>query len=287
MQAILFALVSYIGWGAGDLFAAISGRKIGSLSATFWFLLLAVLIFLPFGILFKEQASHITPKIILLVFTLSTIGNIGLITFYEALRVGNPTLVGTVSSSFVGITVLLSIIFLNEIITLPQGLAILIILLGLIVASLDVTKIKKQELFSNKGILYALISALTWGVYWTFIKIPVLEIGWYWTSILAYCSFPTIWLLMVFKKQKLAGFKDKKSLLSALGNAFLTGIGSFSFNFAIGNGLTAIVAPIAGSYPTLFAVLSYFFFKEPIKKNEVIGIVATLIGIVLLAFLSS
>jgi uncharacterized membrane protein len=51
-------------------------------------------------------------------------------------------------------------------------------------------------------------------------------------------------------------------------------------------GAAAIVAPIAGAYPTLFVFLSRFVFKDRLTKQQGFGIVVTLVGIVLLAFFS-
>ena len=78
----------------------------------------------------------------------------------------------------------------------------------------------------------------------------------------------------------------EKALLPLILSVVILRCGDFSFNFAISKGLTAIVAPIAGSYPTLFVVLSFLIFKDPIKKQQIFGIILTVIGIVLLSFLS-
>jgi uncharacterized membrane protein len=69
-------------------------------------------------------------------------------------------------------------------------------------------------------------------------------------------------------------------------NSLFIGGATFALNYALSIGNTAIVAPIAGAYPTLFAVLSYLVFKEPINKQQWFGIVLTLIGIVTLSIIS-
>ena len=69
-------------------------------------------------------------------------------------------------------------------------------------------------------------------------------------------------------------------------NSAMVGSGSLSFNYAISKGLVAIVAPIAGSYPTLFALLAFLVFKDSITRQQIFGIGVTLMGIVLLSFFS-
>ena len=66
----------------------------------------------------------------------------------------------------------------------------------------------------------------------------------------------------------------------------LVRVAEFSYNLGISKGLVTIVAPIAGANPTLFVVLAFLFLKDPITKQQIIGIITTLIGIALLSFLS-
>lgn len=78
----------------------------------------------------------------------------------------------------------------------------------------------------------------------------------------------------------------KNALMPIIICTLLLRIGDFSFNIGISKGMTAVVAPISGAFPTLFALLSFFVFKDPIKKQQILGIIVTLVGIVLLSALS-
>jgi len=66
----------------------------------------------------------------------------------------------------------------------------------------------------------------------------------------------------------------------------LVRIAEYSYNFAITKGQVAVVAPIAGANPTLFVVLAFLFLKDPIRKQQILGIIITLAGIVFLSFVS-
>lgn len=91
---------------------------------------------------------------------------------------------------------------------------------------------------------------------------------------------------MKIKRINLEHPNKERALVPLLMNALLLGMGSWSFNFAIDQGLTSIVAPIAGSYATLFVILAFLFFKDPITRQQILGIVTTLSGIVLLSIFS-
>jgi len=287
MPAIFFALISYLGWGIGDIFGTVATRRIGAYSTTFWYILLQVPIFgllIPF---FTSHLQNLTLQILILNATLGLIGTIGLGAFYEGLKVGNAALVGTIAASFAALTVLLSIIFLGESVSLQQSLAIVIIFIGLIGSTLDIKSLISRKLIVDKGIWMGAVAMLSWGIYWTFIKIPIKELGWFWPgyiSVLA--SLPGIWLFIKLREIKLTKLNFKGSFYPLFANAFLLGVGALSFNLAIEKGFTSIVAPITGSYPTIFVLLAYLVFKDPITKQQIAGIIITLFGIVMLSIFS-
>ena len=65
-------------------------------------------------------------------------------------------------------------------------------------------------------------------------------------------------------------------------------MGTITFNYAISNGANiAIIAPIASAYPTLYVLLAFLIFKDKITKQQILGIIITLAGIVSLAALSA
>jgi len=82
--------------------------------------------------------------------------------------------------------------------------------------------------------------------------------------------------------------KQLKILLSTFMVALLIRMGDTALNY----GLTlpnksSLVAPIAGAAPILFVISSHFIFKDKLTKQQVIGIIISLVGIVLLTSLTS
>jgi len=286
MSAIFFALISYLGWGVGDIFGTMASRKIGGYSTTFWYLAFQLPLFGLFTPFFLENLKNLTPGLLIVNIVLGIIGTISLITFFEGLRVGNASMVGTIAASFAAVTVVLSAIFLKESITIHQTIAILIIFLGLILSTLNFREIRIGNSSGRLGIFLAVVTMILWGVYYTFIKIPIREIGWFWPGVISLSSLIIVPLFMRWRKIKLNKPNKKGALLPLIASAVLLGLGTFSFYYALDIGLTSIVTPIAGSYPTLFVVLAFLIFKDPIKRQQIAGIVTTLIGIVLLSLFS-
>ncbi len=288
MQAIIFALISFIGWGAGDIFGTIAARKIGGLQTSFWYVLLQGAIFGIVGLFFLDNLKNITLGLFLFNILLGILGTIGVIALYEGLKIGNASLVVSISTSFTAITTILSIIFLGETLNIFQAVSVIVIFTGITISTLELKELKKGRVTLSREILLGIIAMLTWGFYWAFIKIPIKEIGWAWPSFIACLSLPIIPLFARARKIKLGiveGFKKARTTLIL--QATIMSAAALCFNIAISLGKTSIVAPITGSYPILFVMLAAIFFKDPIKKQQIVGITTTLIGIAALSFASA
>lgn len=286
MLGIIFALIAFFGWAVGDIFGTFATRRLGSLMTSAWGMaagLLTAGLFIPFVL---RDHVQFTPEILIINVLIGLVFVIGLICFNEGLRVGNPSVVGTISASFAAVVVVLSIIFLKEQINFNQILAIILIFLGVILSGFDFN-LKKDKSKLSKGIIYALITMVAWGVYYAFIKLPVEQIGWFWPQMITLSLFPLIFYFIRKREGKIIMpvYKDG-SLLLVVMNGVLVGGGEFAYNFAISHGYVVIVAPIAGSYPVLFVILASLFFKEQITKEQKYGILTTLLGIVFLSILS-
>lgn len=286
MTAIEFAFIALLGWGTADIFGGLVARKIGGYSSAFWSYVLSIVVatfYVPFSL---HELNNITPETVIWLLILIPIGVIPLITLYEGIKVGNASLVGTIAGSFGAFVVILSLIFLGERINFIQVISIVIIFTGLLLSSLDFKTVKARQLLSDKGIPYALTSLIIWGIYFTFIKIPIKSIGWFWPAYLSWWGFPLVFLFMKKRSIDLKFPRSKNYIVLIVINVLLSIVAIFSYNLASAKGRTAIVAPIASSYPVLFAVLAYFVFKDRLSKQQIMGVVVTLFGIVLLSLMS-
>ncbi len=286
MLPFLFAFLSYIGWGTGDIFGTIAARKIGAYATTFWVFAVGIVLFslyIPFAI---DDLRAVTLPLLLLNLILGFFYISGNVALNEALVRSNPSMVLTISGSFAALVVILSLIFLGEHITGIQGLVIAIIFLGVFLCTFNFGVLKKKQKFDT-GILYALYAMISFALYFTFIKSIVREIGWFWPNFISFLWFPMIYVYMKMKHIRVVDPVTTKSLFPIAASAFLLRSADFAFNVGISSGLTSIVAPIAGAYPTLSAIIAYKVFKDPISRQQILGIIITLCGIVLLSLLST
>jgi drug/metabolite transporter (DMT)-like permease len=283
MQDIIFALVSCFGWAAGNAFGVVAARKFGAYPSALWGIMVRAILssfYLPFAL---TDLSNFTTQTFVVSIVLGVVWVLGVLASYKSLSSGNASVAGTIFSSFPFLTVILSIGFLAEKIDTATILAILTIFVGLLLCSISQ---KRGKLLINDGVIYGTIAMLCFGVYFTFIKIVVQKVGWFWPGYITVLLFPVILYVT-----KLRHVSVKKPTLSGaswsiVANSALLLVGDFSYNFAVSKGLTSVVAPIAGASPALFVILTFIFFKGILQKQQIVGILATVIGIVLLAIFS-
>ena len=284
-MAILFALVSYFGWGAGDVLLGLSSRRIGAFLSSFWLYGWGLLISLPLIPIVINSLADVTPITLIMSIVLGIIGATGVLAYVEGLRIGNASIVGTIGGSFGAIVVLLSLIFLNEKLFTNQIIAIILIFIGVIFSSLNLKDLKEKNLL-NKGTGFALIAMMAWGIGFTFVKIPIEQFGWFWPSFFGNIAGFLMFALLILRRDKKFFIRGRKNSLLMFIAALVLTIGTLSFNYALSIGQSSIVAPIAGSSITLFVLLSRFAFKDRLTKQQWAGIIITLCGIVLLAIFS-
>lgn len=282
MNPLIFAFISAFGWGTGDIFGVIASRKVGGYTTTLGQFAVATILFglyIPWAL---ADLQKITPVLLGINILLGLFYVVGNVTFNEAVRISKASLVGPIAGSFPAVTTILSLLFLKESLSPMQAMFIVIIFIGILLSTVDFKKLA----IVDKGIFLALFSMISWGTYFTFIKLLMSEIGWFWPNYISMLLFPLIFVYMKSKKIKFTIPKPSIQRSIALSSLLLRG-GDFSLNVGASMGLTSLVAPVAGSYPIIFTILAFVIFKEQIRRLQMLGIITTLIGIVALSIVSS
>ncbi len=286
-MAVFFALLTLIGWGAGDMFIAIASRKIGSRYAFFWgqvisFLLISL--YIPFSVGIADWGMFLFA----LAIGLADAGSA--LYYFRAFEVGNASIVGTIGGAFSLVTVIITIVLFGERLMLFQLMGIILAIMGVIILSLDLHLLYKQKfkaIILDPGVKYALIAMLVWGAYFALVRIPVEKIGWFWTVYPTNLFFIVMILTRAVKKDFLSVLAKKDVVLTIIAFSFFITLGMFTYNLGILSGYTSVVAPIAGSSPVLFVILSRIFFREKLSVQQKMGVISSLTGIILISFASA
>lgn len=202
------------------------------------------------------------------------------LTMTYALAKSQVSLSGTLISLYPVSTLILSLLFLNEQISLFQLGGIIIVLTGSLLLALP-KKVNSQALKNLSWFWLGLISAVCIGIGDFLLKISTNEIGG--NSNAFYMSFISLILCgitWVFdrKGREIPKFK-KETLLPTIIGSGVTMVGSLIFFLAFEFGNLSLIAPVAASYPALMVILAVIFLKDKLDVRQIIGIFLALLGV--------
>lgn len=287
MVAILFALLALVGWGSGDIFGGIVARRIGASSTAFWLYLFGMALCF-FYAPFASGGSHaLAPSSALLLIALAGLGLVSIVALYEGMRAGNAALAGALAGSYSWLTVVLALLLFGETLSRPEVGALLLTVGGVVLVSVEPHALRTGRLLSDRAVPFGLLSMSALGVYFAVVRVAVRRLGWFWPAFLpAFVALPALYLVMHVRGVPPARPRDKCAVLGAVLNAGCLYGGLFAYNAAVAHGETAVVAPIAGTYPALFVLLAAIVFKNRLSGQQLVGVAAALAGGVGLAVAS-
>ncbi len=281
---LILAFITFLGWGTGDLFTVYVTRKIGATLTTFWvfffsaFLALIIFPFVP------HEFSAITPKLLTFNIFLGILFISGNVLISESFRLSSAPLVGIIIQAFPAVVLVLSALIFKDVVTTKQITIITMIFFGVGLCTVDYKKILRSEKIIDRGVFLALLAMVFLSIYFTFSRILINSYGWYLPSLIATMCFPIIFIFMGFRGEKFVVPKEAKILIYVFLVGLLIRTGDFALNFGLSiPNASSIVAPIASAAPILFVVLSKFVYKDKLTRQQILGIVITLAGIIALS----
>lgn len=277
---IIFGIVSMLSWGASDFFVTKSARGTNLFKAFFWSQIIALCIMLPiFLIFFKLPQFSIS--IILLILASGILTVIANLSFYRGLQVGKVSVIMPVESCWAIVTVLLSLTLLSEVLTGMQATGIILILAGAVLVSFkwrNLLKIKNPA----KGIKYAIIAAIAYGIDFVIIDLLAKQIGWFLP--IFFIGAITAAYMLIFSgttKKDISFPKNVTWFIILVG--ILDTVAYLAYSSGVTSEFGSIVAPIGAASPVVAIILAKIFFKENIEMNQITGIVAVILGLILVS----
>ncbi|MFH1126908.1 MAG: DMT family transporter [archaeon] len=279
---ILFGIIAMISWGAADIFAAKASRTAGVFRTVFWSQAISAIIYLlVYPFMFKAPSISETTIILILITGLLSV--VSYLAFYKGLEVGKVSIISPVVACWAAVTVILSLIFLNESLAYHQAIGVFFAILGAILSSFrlrDILKLKARKF--ETGIRYALFTMLGTAIIFILMDIIVAELGWFLPMFLIRAAAVFYLLAYAFTVKKDISFpKNSASFLAIIG--ILEVIGFLAYGIGITKEYTAIVAPVAASFPMVTIILARIFLKETLELNQKIGVVSVVCGLILLS----
>lgn len=281
---ILLATVAMVSWGVADFLSKKAIDNIGfktsiiinqSISFTAIFILTVFFFKLPI----------FTPELIGITILSGVTGVLGLIFLFRGFSKGNVSIVAPITASWSVITVLLAWVLFSEALTAVQIVGIVVVFLGVFFASTNFVELKKSINGGgwSAGALDAVLAMIAWGISYALVEPITSAFG----PIMAlfFLKVLSVAVLVSWTGVTKAKITMPKALIFALIAAagLLDFCGYLTFNFSLGTQYVSIASAIVATAPAVTIGLAYVFLKEKMVTNQKLGILAILVGLVLIA----
>lgn len=278
-MAILLALLSAIGYGAGDFTAGLASRRLNARVVTPVTQAMGLLAALLALALF----SGVGPRGSALAWgALSGVGSaVGTLALYQGLAVGRMTVVATLSG------VLTALIPVIVGVALGNSLSSLAVI-GIVIAIPAILLVSWQPRTSPgegepSGAVYGIVAGIGFGLLLVAIDQAGTRSG-AWPVVSG--QFVSVLLLcpLAFRglRQTVAS-ASRSAVLLTIGTGVLTGAANLLFLAATGHGELAVLAVLTALYPAVTVLLARTLLAEHWTRSQVVGLFASAAAVVLVS----
>lgn len=278
---ILFAFLAMLSWGFGDFFIQKSVKKLGIVGSLAWIGVIGSIVLLP--LVFKDFGLLKDSTNLIIIVGLGVLTFVSAIFDFKALKDGKLSVVDVVIEMELPITIALSFIFLNEVLSGKQLLIVLFIFVGVVLTAIKSFSHFKSKI--EKGVFMALVAALFFGILNVAVGFsaktisPILVI---WGSWVVFTIISLVFIVArgEFKKFISQGVENGKLVL-------VTGVvDTFAWVFyalALEKSKISLVTAITESYPAVALFLGVMINKEKVALHQYVGAVIAIACSVLLS----
>jgi drug/metabolite transporter (DMT)-like permease len=286
-MGILLGLTAALSWGLADYFAALASRRTGAFRVVLGFHLAAMVLLAGLLLVTGEGLSDVSRGDLAWFAFLGVLGTVSYLAFYQALAIGPISIVSPIVSAYAAVTVVCAVVIGGERLAGGETAAIVVVILGVLLASSDLAQMRHLERIALLGILLALLTAFVIGAFVYGVAYFSEEYGWLVPIFLAR-GFTTLLLVLVSLRGREWRFDDRSPRLLAtiVGIAVVDTLGYVAFNFGVRHEDTSVVATAAAPYAVVPIVAGVFLLHERPRATQWAGIALVIAGLVLLGLVS-
>lgn len=282
MIGILLGLVSLSCWGIADFLAARSSRKYGTFPTFFWSQLSGFLSLMPFLVFFPIQTQiNRLDWVWLSINILLFVSIIPL--FYRALGIGVVAVITPIVSANIVVTIAIGLVIFQEFLSFSEIFAVSLVTIGLFLVASDWRHLRNtMKLGLARGLPEAFIVMLLFGIFFSILAHLSWQVGWLTSFLIIRTGSLFIVLLVVIYRWWHWNIKIPIHPLPFTIGVF-DSLAFLAFNLGVQQVPLSIIAPIANSFPVMTIILAVIFLREFPAKNQWVGILTVLIGVIMLA----
>jgi drug/metabolite transporter (DMT)-like permease len=274
----VLALISSLTGGTGDFVGGTASRRIGVIR----FMVYSQLIGIPIaGVWVVVSAQPVPPLRIIATALAAGAGlTVGVAAFFRAMVVGAISIVAPISATGVLVPVVAGIVE-GDRPSLVQVAGIVACIGGTMLAARPASRLPSSA--REPGVGLACLSALGGGL-WFWLMAPASHHDVPWT-VLIVSAVPVCLLApaLIVRRASPRPPLTPRSLTAIVSVAALTFVAVATYAFATRRGELALVSVLAGLYPVVPVLLAFGILGERIYGLQRAGVVAVLVGVILLS----
>ena len=283
--SIAFGLAAALCWGTSDFAAKISAGRIGALRTALFLQYIGGL-FLVLIIVQDIPRLWQFPTATYFTLGLGAINAAASYSLFKGFEVGQLSVISPITSSYPALSTVLAVLLLNEHVSVIRFAAILAILVGIVLVSIQRLheRLDKRQLAAGVG--YAIITFFALGFMFFALKFVVGNLGAFLPVLLVRIMSATILTFAVILTPR-TRFRGNWS--SYLPIVFVIGVvdtlGNITYNLGIlGGGAVSVVATISGLFSAVTVILAFAVLKERLTVHQIIGLLTILVGVSIIGY---
>jgi drug/metabolite transporter (DMT)-like permease len=283
---LIFGLLAALGWGGADYGGAVAGRKIGSLPTVLVSQGLSALVVTALFVAFGHSPSELASIAWVVAFN-GVMSATAYASHYKALRLGPMVVVSPVSAGYVVVGVVLSVVVLHERLRPITVLGILVTVIGVMLASTDLKKLRAGTHGVPPGLPWALLAALCFGIGGFTLAWGAQHVGGLtamWGSRVAQVICFAGLAALRSEEVHEVGFNAGSWVAAGTGLADMVGV--FAFVWGATHAPLSIVLTASAIFPLIAVGLSIAFLHERPVLNQLIGACIAVLGLMILGIAS-
>jgi drug/metabolite transporter (DMT)-like permease len=287
LLGILAGIGAMFGWGIGEATAKLAVQHTSEFVAYFWVEMVVALVFSSVGLAHGVQYLPITPLLIGAAIFVAETYTIAYLNSYRAYSIGKLALVSPILCSYGMLSSVLAAIFLHQRLTLPQFVAIAIIVGSTLLLSIDFTALKRGVWQATRGVKEAIIAFIFFGVNSVCLDYIAERYDIHLLNMLiSLLSLAMIGVYLVWKKIPLqVPTLPRETRWYILLTGVLTLVANYSFIYRYQIGDSIVIAPLGAASGTVTALISLIVFREKLSLLQLVAVASSFVGIILLAAL--
>jgi drug/metabolite transporter (DMT)-like permease len=283
---VAWGLAAALLWGLADFTAAVASRQTGAFRVAVTFHVLATT-----GLAIVCAATgaidDVAPGDVWKFVWVGALGALSYATFYKSLEIGPISIASPIISAYAAVTVVLAVLVIGETLSAGQTAAIVVVMVGVLLASADLAQLHRVERRQALGLVLALVTAVAIGVFVFGNAYYTAEYGW------LLPIFLSRGLATVFLLGAAAGagtWRPEAYTHTWLGLVLLLAVldtgGFVAFTLGAERAETSVVGAASAPYAVIPIVAGVLLFRERPAVVQWGGVVAVIGGVILLGLTS-